>query len=223
MDTLLIKDEQGWRLDAPEPPPDDPVLLKRLTTALALPFANENVTEALKSLRSHGFVLETLTENPPPCTNLAHHIACTLLNFGIHHGAPSPYQFSLQLAQHSIHIPLRSNLLFAHLSNILCINIFVFSSRAKPRAYTHAKSSSSITFFHRVDSFHGTSEYCVIAPSNHIPGSDRVLLPTPPPTFQSPVEVATFRRGLRTNLQSTKKKVVSPDLQTCIDALDRIW
>lgn len=221
MNTLLIEDVQRWQLYAPKPPPDDPVLLKRLTAALALPFGNENMTEALKSLRTLGFVLETPAENPSPCTNLAHHIACTLLNFSIHHGTSSPFVFSLQLAQHSISIPLRSNLLFVHLSNILCINIFIFSSRAKPRAYT-ADSSSSIAFFHRVDSFHGTSEYCVIAPSSHIPGSDRVLLPAPPPTFQSPVEVATFRRGSRTNLQSTKKKVVSPDLQTCINALDRI-
>lgn len=221
MNTLQISDVQGWKLDAPEPPPDDPGLLERLTTALAQPLGNENITEALKSLRTLGFVLETPAENPSPSTHLAHHIASTLLNFSIHHGTPSPYEFSLQLAQHSINIPLRSNLLLLHLSSILRVNIFIFSSRAKPRIY-RAESLSSIAFFHRVDSFHGTSEYCVLVPSSRIPGRDRVPPPPSPPTLQS-VEAATFRIGQRTNLQSTKKKVVSPDLQTCINALDRIW
>ncbi|KAG0195739.1 hypothetical protein BGX31_005878, partial [Mortierella sp. GBA43] len=66
MNTLLIEDVQRWQLYAPKPPPDDPVLLKRLTAALALPFGNENMTEALKSLRTLGFVLETPAENPSP-------------------------------------------------------------------------------------------------------------------------------------------------------------
>jgi hypothetical protein len=226
MERLTITDETAWQEGAPGRPPDDPMLLTRLLAAVASPRASpskESITEALKGLLSLGFVVEIQQETPSPPTALAHYIAQTLLNFAVHHGTPSPFEFSLHLEQCSINIPTRSTLLLLHLSNILSINIFVFSSRATPKAFTYAGSTSCIALFHRVDSYHGTSEYCVIAPSIHIPNPDPPPLAVPPPTFTSPVHVATFREGTRKSQRSTVGMANFPSLEICKTALSRVW
>ncbi|KAI8348549.1 hypothetical protein B0O80DRAFT_180206 [Mortierella sp. GBAus27b] len=223
MDALTIKDEDEWQQSAPGRPPDDPTTLQRLLAATASPAAwtsYESITEALKSLLSLGFVVEQQQESPSPATELAHFITTTLLNFGLRHGSPSSFRFSLLLGEQTLHIPSRSQLLLLHLSRLLSINIFIFSSRTKPKAYIQSGSKSSVAFFHRIDSFYNTSEFCVLAFARHVnPGLNLAPLVQAPTNFSSPIRAAVFREGPRVTQRASNTDSASPDIEVCKEAL----
>lgn len=222
MDKLDIIDKQGWRAGAPDRPPEDPALFITLTGIQTHPLAtgHDNISTAIHNLLTLGLVIQTM---PSPTTELAHHIAATLLNFSVRHGVPSPYQFMLQISGiSSIPIPPRSHLCLLYLSHLLRINIFVFSSRAKPKSFLYPESDSSIAFFHRIDRCFGTSEYIVVAPSSRIPNLPAPL-PAPPYVFTSPVGPATFRVDARKTQTRISADAVVPDIDTCKEVLTRVW
>lgn len=193
-------DDAQWIQGAPQPV-NDVVLDQRLQTAFADPLtwdAKENSRNALHALSQHGLVVQVLG---PSNSSLPHYIANTLLNFGVINNAPCQHGFQLRVPNNNtpITIPARSHLLLYRLSALLNTNVYVFSSRAKPRRFVSPNATSSIGFYHRIDSYHQTSEYLVLAPSSHVqPVLTTVAssaAPSQPGTHASPP--ATFRTTRR--------------------------
>src|SRR5207237_3049326 len=90
-----------------------------------------------------------------------------------------------------------NKLLFLHLSQKLQINIFLFSSRSKSLSYTNTTSKYSIGIFHNIDSFTSTSEYLIIALSEHNLITQKIHLETKSsisPIYENQIPVAIFRR-----------------------------
>ncbi|KAK3825712.1 MAG: hypothetical protein J3Q66DRAFT_420775 [Benniella sp.] len=73
------------------------------------------------------------------------------------------------------------------------MTVYLFSSRSKARVFNPESSGPSIGLLHYIDSFHGTSEYLVLAKSSHDPKDVMTVDPRPDPAFQNPYPAASFR------------------------------
>ncbi|KAF9343160.1 hypothetical protein BGX26_006176, partial [Mortierella sp. AD094] len=126
-------------------------------------------------------------------------------------------------------IPSRSKLMLRYLSDVLAVNIYLFSSRSEPIYFGNPSAASSISFFHRVDSFYGISEYLVIVPSAHIHVAKELPPPVNPPAFYSTTPVATFRDAKRRNQKRLRDDVPVDDeackrlfRQACVEKLEEL-
>src|SRR5204863_5386467 len=96
-----------------------------------------------------------------------------------------------------LQIPAHSKLLLLYLAQKLQINIFLFSSHAKSLSYTNTTSKYSIGIFHNIDSFTSTSEYLIIALSEHNLLTQKIHLETKSsisPIYENQIPVAIFRK-----------------------------
>ncbi|KAF9559817.1 hypothetical protein EC968_006474 [Mortierella alpina] len=184
---------------------------ERLSSAFQRPADvchNENLKKTLAGMLRHGLVVH-IEENSLPSADpltsrtLAHQIAGTLLNSTIRgvHNDPKPYQSVLRLgsndATSTILVPSRSRFSFWCLSQKLHINIYLFSTRAKPHLFRYNGSNgavASIGFLHHVDSYHGTSQYLVLGASRTSP-APIIIQPTQSTVHHSSVPPATLRIG----------------------------
>lgn len=194
----------------------------RATRALRDPLVSdcrESSDRALRALLQSGLVVET---TPSQLSALPHYIAEKLLNYSLRHGAPCPYQFRLELPSTSVLIPTSSTFFFWHLSNLLACNIFLFSSRSKPIAFTPAAATTCcIAFFHRINSFTSISEFLVLVPSRHLECPGPLPLPAASPPYQNSVPRASFRATRRPNQRRTVADDSSLTTPVCKGILKR--
>lgn len=218
---------KDWLARVPEPPLYNPEDEKRYSMAHAHPLAscaNENATKALKNLLQFGLVVK-----PSGDSSLAHYIADTILNYALHKNSlkedtSCPFKFQLQLdSGRVLEIPVRSRLILLHLSQLLNVNIYMFSARSKSACFMNPSALSSIAFFHRIDSYYGVSEYLVIASTPHIRVIKDMLPPKDPPEFTSNTSAATFRKGKRQNQKRTLVDVSQVESETCRKIFKRSW
>ncbi|KAF9342566.1 hypothetical protein BGX34_007973, partial [Mortierella sp. NVP85] len=88
--------------------------------------------------------------------------------------------------------------------------IYLFSSRSKARVFNLESSGPSIGLLHHIDSFHGTSEYLVLAKSRHDPKDVMTVNPLAAPAFQSPYPAASFRsEERRRNYRSVDRSEIT--------------
>ncbi|KAG0007535.1 hypothetical protein BGZ80_004560, partial [Entomortierella chlamydospora] len=148
----------------------------------------ENIKRALHNLSKIGLVVEDpdVKESSSP---LAQHIVKSLQT--------SPPHFLLQLDDTTIELP-RSRLLFRRISEVLGINIYVFSSRVRPILF-NSQSDQSIGIFHRADSVNKVSDYVVLIASEHlhVPELEPFPLEEQEGSYQSQTPAATFRKEER--------------------------
>jgi hypothetical protein len=165
--------------------------------------------------------------DPNHPTTLPEYITKTLLNFGLVNNAPCQHGFQLRVPSNNtpITIPAQNQLILYRISTRLNINIYIFSSRSKPRRFMSPQATCSIGFFHRIDSYQQTSEYLVLAPSNPVhPVTAVTAAPAPsppqPPTYGSPAAVFRTQRRARKTLL-TKLPPISPKEKK--QALESAW
>ncbi|KAF9201042.1 hypothetical protein BGZ49_008726 [Haplosporangium sp. Z 27] len=220
MDSIEITPDKDWLAKAPKPPPRGPDAENRFLLAHTHPFAscaNENATKALRNLLQFGLIAE-----PTGGSSLAHYIADTILNYALRKNAlkedtASPFKFQLKLdsGHQELAIPTRSRLMLLYLSQLLNVSIYMFSARSKSTCFKNSSATTSIAFFHRIDSFYGVSEYLVLAPSPHIPVVKDVPLPKNPPVFTSSTSAATFRQVKRPQQKRALEDVSKVEDDTC--------
>lgn len=161
----------------------------------------------------------------------AHNIAQTLLNYSTINNKPCPYKFSILLDnqefsdtnEENLAVPTSSRLMLNYLSQVLNINVYLFSSRSKAHLYQVDGAKGSIGFYHWIDSFNGASTFLVLAKSRTLLVQNMVI----DDTWQQGEEqhrhhIAVFREGER-----KRKSVVTTfdgiSKQDCLEALDVAW
>ncbi|KAF9081308.1 hypothetical protein BGX27_004988, partial [Mortierella sp. AM989] len=128
----------------------------------------------------------------------------------------SPGDFRLRLPEgEDLAIPLRSKLLLQYAAELLNITIYVFSARKKSMCIKTTGATSSISFFHRIDSYFGTSEYLVIIPSPNIPFVN-IPLPKSLPAYSSDTLAATFRQEMRPRQKRPLEDLSAVRPETCL-------
>ncbi|KAF9944289.1 hypothetical protein BGZ70_004820, partial [Mortierella alpina] len=182
--SFTIRAEHHWLEGFPTAPPDT-TLDHRARAAFDHPTTRdqqEHSRRALNNLARFGLVEDS--ESSP-----AAYIVKTLLT---PHAPPLRLQYGDKL---DIPIPYRSLLYLQHLSHTLPCNIFLFSSRSNPTAYTHEGATTTFALFHDIDSYTNKSRYLPLtAAKGMAPG----VRPVPQPRVtQSLVPVAAYRPGKR--------------------------
>ncbi|KAF9086061.1 hypothetical protein BGX27_003275 [Mortierella sp. AM989] len=195
-----IVNDEAWveqALAASIPPPDRE-LCRRLQMAHSHPSTSDNKERtrmALQNLASLGLVVEYANQSDTSAP-MARRIVSTLLDTN----QPCPHKFYLRLGDKpnavTMELPTRSRMLLRHLSQILGINIYLFSSRAQSVLFESAAASQSIGIFHRVDSVNNISEYLVLIASPHVVVAEQKPAPQVE-QFSSSVPAATFREEKR--------------------------
>ena len=179
-----ILDDPTWDHKLHPPPATNPVFDSRLNqayTSLRNSTFKENTHHALKALLQFGLTAEVATEKEAANSSVAfaHYIAASLLNYSTQQNTKPIHTFCVRLTPtDTIPIPSHSKLLLQHLSRKLHINIYLFSSRAQPTVFFSHQEACSIAFLHRADSYHGVSEFIVLAPSSHIMAADTPMTQT---------------------------------------------
>ncbi|KAF9570598.1 hypothetical protein EC968_001673 [Mortierella alpina] len=174
-----------WLQGFPEVP-RDPTLDFRVRTAFDHPSTadqREHSRRALNNLARFGLVVDDSVASP----------ASYIVNI-----LQTPRAQPLRLHygdKLDIPIPYRSLLTLQHLSHMLPCNIFLFSSRSTPIAFTQDSATSTLALFHDVDSFTNKSRYLPLtAAKGMVPGPRPVAEPR---ATQSLVPAATYRVGKR--------------------------
>ncbi|KAF9572840.1 hypothetical protein EC968_009405 [Mortierella alpina] len=168
---------------------NDEELARRLRAACDQPLSvahNESPHITFLRLLEHGLVADCSS------SGIAQYIARTILNWSINHEKPSPFDFRLELGpEQSIAIPSRSRLMIWHLVRSLKITIVLLSTRRKSHVFAVERPHATIGFLHRVDSYHGTSEFLVLMKTRTPPVS-RISV-DPPLALTYGVDVATIK------------------------------
>ncbi|KAF9574644.1 hypothetical protein EC968_005874 [Mortierella alpina] len=168
---------------------NDEELARRLRAACDQPLSvahNESPRITFQRLLEHGLV--------PDCSSsgIAQYIARTILNWSINLEKPSPFDFRLELGpEQSIVIPSRSRLMIWHIARSLKITIVLLSTRKKSHVFAVERPHATIGFLHRVDSYHGTSEFLVLTKTRTPPVS-RISVDAPP-ALPCPHDAATLK------------------------------
>ncbi|KAF9409526.1 hypothetical protein BGZ76_005673, partial [Entomortierella beljakovae] len=186
----------------------DSSLHKRLNNAFDhllknLP-ANENIGDLQRTLLRFGLIVEDQKggDTSTSSVQIAHHFAKKLLD----PPADEPHLgYNIHIGSETLRIPSSSSLLLLYLCQKFNINIFLFSSRSKPILFKAGDDRPSIGYIRHVDSFKGTSQLMVIAPSRHISDSD-IRPPSSPIQieFSSDIPCARFREGKRASKRRKK-------------------
>ncbi|KAF9984793.1 hypothetical protein BGZ65_012600, partial [Modicella reniformis] len=118
---------------------------------------NEDTDRALRSLLSHGVVVDMDTSQH----SIANFIVQQLLQ------PTSLYDLQITIGdKEPMAVPTNTRLLFVHLAEYLDSTIYLFSNRAMPRVYLSPNQSRVCAIFHRVDSYLASSEYLVLSFAN---------------------------------------------------------
>lgn len=211
----VVLDDPVWMSSVPACYTKDEDLAARLLAICHQPSCiahNENQRKTLQGLLDHGVVVDCESQG------LARYIADTLLNYNIKAQAPSPpAQFRLVLGSgEDIAIDPRSRLVLWHLSRRLKVTIVLVSTRARPHVFAPEYSHAVIGFLHRIDSYHGTSEFLVLNKARTPPLNRMIVDPLPAPVQSHPA--ATVRtEGKR----APQRREVSKD--ACRDAIEYAW
>ncbi|KAG9326808.1 hypothetical protein KVV02_005470 [Mortierella alpina] len=183
--SFTITAEHDWLQSFPAAPSDS-TLDSRVRVAFDHPSTRdqrEHSRRALDNLARFGLVVDDSVTSP------AAYIVNTLL---------TPLAPSLRLKYDDkldIPIPYRSLLYLQHLSYMLPCNIFQFSSRSTPIAYTQESATITLALFHDVESFTNKSRYLPLtAAGGLVPGARPEAEPR---VTQSLVPVAAYRTGQR--------------------------
>ncbi|KAF9560849.1 hypothetical protein EC968_005983 [Mortierella alpina] len=153
--------------------------------------SHEDTHGALKVLLSHGLVVTTMSEplSTPPL--LAHQIV-HILNTASSGGSMTA-TITRGSASTTFVVPRRIFML-RELAAALHVDIYIFSARAKAKLFkSTTPAAGTVVIFHAVDSYLGTSEYLLLAPTTH-PIPPCAPSPTPSPPSQAAAQLRTAPR-----------------------------
>jgi len=211
---LISADAKWAELAERLPRPPNPVFLERLNAYHHDPSSSgqrENLTRSIKSLEKFGIAVDRPpqdTQKYDPTLALSRFIADSLLNYSLHNKSKQcPYSFFIQPSPDSAGIKLspRSILVLHFISILLCINVFIFSTRAAPICITPQGATHTVSFLHRIDSITTASEFLVLKASSSFTSEPSPVRTSPQP-FSSEFDPAVLRTEERIFVHTGKRK-----------------
>lgn len=128
--------------------------------------ACESTHLALKALMAFGLVVKTPLDSSPSSLPIAHYLAESVLNSSKEYKSNLTAIISDGEESKPFDVPRRVFLL-REVATLLNISIYVFSARRKARRFVRPDATTTIAFFHSIDSYLSHAEYLILGVSDY--------------------------------------------------------